>query len=95
MRKIYKFNGEGFDEAWIGKTAPVPDGWYLDASSAREVKDPIKKSKAKAGGDLSDMSKDELEAFAQDRWGIDIDKRKRHDALVDEVQGYLEAEYRP
>lgn len=44
MRKVYKFNGEGFDEAWIGKTAPVPDGWYLDANSAREAIDPVKPS---------------------------------------------------
>jgi hypothetical protein len=42
MRKVYKFNGEGFDVAWIGKTAPVPEGWYLDANSAREAIDPVK-----------------------------------------------------
>jgi len=39
MRKIYKFNNDKIETAWIGGTAPVPDGWYLDVNEAREQHD--------------------------------------------------------
>lgn len=35
MRKVYRFNGNGFDVAWIGKTAPIPSGWHLDTEVAK------------------------------------------------------------
>jgi len=34
MRKIYNIVGTNVSEAWIGQTAPVPDGWHLDTASA-------------------------------------------------------------
>ena len=35
---------------------------------------------------LSEMTKKELETFAQERFGVDLDRRKTHAALVEEVE---------
>lgn len=38
MRKIYKaINRNETAQAWIGNSAPVPDGWFLDVNSAKDA----------------------------------------------------------
>jgi hypothetical protein len=93
MRKIFK--GEAV--AWIGESAPVPDGWSLDINAAGKDPDPVKEEGVTPEWltrpndfdpplpDLDNMAKDELEAFALEKFGVNIDKRKKKDTLVDEV----------
>lgn len=38
MRKILKADGNVVSEAWIGGSAPIPDGWHLDINSAMDAK---------------------------------------------------------
>ena len=40
MRKIYNMDGLNISEAWIGGSAPVPDGWHLDVNTAMEKNKP-------------------------------------------------------
>lgn len=49
MRKIYQALGKDVSEAWIGVTAPVPNGWHLDVNSAMEAKDGLRKEAPKKG----------------------------------------------
>ena len=36
-------------------------------------------------GTLDCMSKDELEAYAQRNFGVDLDKRRRRDTLIEQI----------
>lgn len=36
MRKIFKSENDSILTAWIGGTAPVPAGWFLDVNTAKE-----------------------------------------------------------
>lgn len=45
--------------------------------------------------EIDDMNKDELEAFALENLGYNIDKRRRLDDLVDEVKARLASKAKP
>lgn len=97
MRQIFK---AGHPVAWIGDSAPVPDGWHIDANKALEYeprKEVIKNADEEKGQrrqevltpNLDAMSKDDLEAFAREQFGVDLDKRKRLEALRDQVSSLM------
>jgi hypothetical protein len=80
MKKIFNSN---LDVAWIGESAPIPDGWSDDANSfalkAKEIDVRIDEK------DILDMTKDELEAYARENFDVELDRRKRRDTLQLEV----------
>ena len=45
-----------------------------------------KKAKPAASKSLTDMTKDELETYAKETYGVDLDKRKTKTALVEEIE---------
>lgn len=96
MRKIYK---AGHVPAWIGDSAPVPEGWSLDinATTRKEVIQNVRQEgqegreeEVTANTDILAMDKDQLEAFARSRLGIELDKRKRLERLQREVMEAME-----
>lgn len=36
MRKIFKAESDNISVAWIGSSAPVPAGWFLDVNTAKD-----------------------------------------------------------
>lgn len=37
MRKIWRLNPDGMAFAWIGKSAPVPEGWHTNEQNAKDA----------------------------------------------------------
>jgi hypothetical protein len=45
MRKIYRSADDVVSVAWIGQSAPIPAGWFLDINSAKEADNGVQTEK--------------------------------------------------
>lgn len=45
MRKIYGKGKDGIATAWIGESAPIPDGWSTDINAIKEVKNGLQEKR--------------------------------------------------
>jgi len=74
----------------------IADGRLRDASpeEVAAVAEQLGEGAAPAAGETPDftaMSKTELEAWARDRHGVNLDRRRRKDALIEEVRALTAA----
>lgn len=72
-------------------TVRIADGRLRDASPEEEaaVAEQLGEGSAPGGDETPDfaaMSKLELEAWARDRHGVNLDRRRRKEALIEEVR---------
>jgi hypothetical protein len=45
MRKIYGKGKDGIATAWIGESAPIPDGWSTDINAITEVENGVQEKR--------------------------------------------------
>lgn len=101
MRRIYKAEQDEMAVAWIGESAPVPDGWHLDINKATQSVipesfnvvseelplDPIAPAIVPEMPVLiDDMTKNQIKKYMWDMFGLVIDKRKSIDRLRAEAK---------
>lgn len=77
----YKFDGEKIISNIFPANAEMEEGWALDEETAEELfKNP--QEETEKGG----WTKAELEEYAKEEFGVDLDKRKSLKTLIQEVE---------
>jgi len=82
------FNNTDTPATLAGNKSPANNYNQYKAKDTKAASQTSKRGRKKAGvtkTDLNKMTKGQLEAFAQETYGVDIDKRKKKSDLVAEV----------
>lgn len=51
MKQIFNIDGDVVSDAWIGESAPMPDGWYADVNTAMKANKANKPAPVDSAGD--------------------------------------------
>ena len=71
----------------------IDDGDEDEAAKAQQTLDAVEGVKESLNGSLNldSMNKNELETYAKEHFGIDLDRRKNPDTLVKEIRALMES----
>ena len=71
----------------------IDDGDESEKAKAQQALDVVEGIKESLNGSLNldSMNKDELETYAKEHFGVDLDRRKKPDTLVKEIRALMES----